>query len=111
MGAKELTKYQERAISSLKVLSGDKLKLVTDFIEYLKDREEWEATFEVLANEKMMADIKAAEEDWKAEKKQKFISWSKVKRSVSRATKTHQKLGDRTGRGVNKAIEGLRISF
>ncbi len=82
MGAKGVTKDQERAISSLKVLSGDKLKLVSDFIEYLKDREEWEATFEVLANKKMMADIKAAEEDWKARRKERFIPWDKVKRSV-----------------------------
>ena len=82
MGAKGVTKYQERAISSLKVLSGDKLKLVSDFIEYLKDREEWEATFEVLANKKMMADIKAADEDWKTRRKERFIPWDKVKRSV-----------------------------
>ena len=82
MGAKGVTKDQERAISSLKVLSGDKLKLVSDFIEYLKDREEWEATFEVLANKKMMADIKAADEDWKTRRKERFIPWDKVKRSV-----------------------------
>ena len=82
MGVKALKKYQERAVSSLKELPEDKLRLLLDFIEYLKDRDEWEATWEIMFNNKMMADIKAANADWKAGRREMFIPWEKIRRNV-----------------------------
>jgi len=82
MGIQELKKYQEKAISSLKELSEEKLKVAVDFIEYLQSKEEWEVTWEILANEEMMANIRKAEKDWREGRKENFIPWSQLKRDV-----------------------------
>ncbi len=70
--------YQKEAVSSLNELSEEKLKVALDFIEYLKDREEWEATWEVLGNKKMMEEIKIADDDWEKGQRKNFVSWEKV---------------------------------
>jgi hypothetical protein len=36
--------YQKRVIEKIKILSEDRLKAALDFIEYLGEKEEWEAT-------------------------------------------------------------------
>lgn len=82
MGAPDIEKSQDRAISALKELSEDKLRVAADFIEYLRSREEWEATWETMGDEKMMADIRAADEDWEAGRREKFTSWGKMKSNV-----------------------------
>ncbi|MFQ6073095.1 MAG: DUF2281 domain-containing protein, partial [Methanosarcinales archaeon] len=39
---------EKRVIEKIKTLSEDRLKTVIDFIEYLEEKESWEATLEVL---------------------------------------------------------------
>ncbi len=82
MKTTEIKEYQEEAVSSLNELSEEKLKVALDFIEYLKDREEWEASWEILGNKKMMEEIKIADDDWKRGQRKNFIPWEKVKRNV-----------------------------
>jgi len=82
MKAIEIKECQKEAVSSLNGLSEEKLKVALDFIEYLKDREEWEATWEILGNRKMMKEIKMANNDWGKKRKESFIPWEKVKRNV-----------------------------
>ena len=82
MRAREIKEFRDRAISSLKELPEDKLRVAVDFIEYLRSREEWEATWEIMGDEKMMADIKAADEDWEAGRSGKFTPWDEIKRNV-----------------------------
>jgi len=82
VGTDETKKYEERALASLKRLPEEKLRTVVDFIEYLQNKEEWEATWETLTDEQMMADIEAAEEDWKAGRRVDFLPWDQVKRDV-----------------------------
>ena len=82
MKATGIKECQEEAVSSLNELSEEKLKVALDFIEYLKDREEWETTWEILGNKKMMEEIKIADKDWGKGEKENFVSWEKVKRNV-----------------------------
>jgi hypothetical protein len=82
MEVDEIKKYEERALISLKRLPEEKLRTAVDFIEYLQSREEWEATWEILTERQIMADIEAAEEDWKAGRKENFLPWDQIKRDV-----------------------------
>jgi len=52
------------------------------FIGYLAEKEEWEATWEILSDENAMKNIKAADEAWKAKRKEEFISWDAVRKDV-----------------------------
>lgn len=74
--------YQERVVSSLRELSQDRLKVVLDFVEYLRSREEWEATADILGDEKTVSAIRAAESDWQAGRKEKFVPGDRAKRRV-----------------------------
>ena len=74
--------YKKKAIEKLDVLSSDRLKVVLDFIEYLEQKEELDATLEILADEESMRNIRAADQDWEAGRMHEFISWKKVKRHV-----------------------------
>ena len=51
-------------------------------IEYLEQKEELDATLEIVADEKSMRNIRAADQAWEAGRVQEFISWNKVKRHV-----------------------------
>jgi mRNA-degrading endonuclease RelE of RelBE toxin-antitoxin system len=51
--------YKRKAIKKLDVLSSDRLKVVLDFIEYLEQKEELDATLEILADQESMQNIRA----------------------------------------------------
>lgn len=42
MSSKTVAMYMKKAIAALDEISEDRLKVALDFIEYLKDKEEWE---------------------------------------------------------------------
>ncbi len=44
-----------------------------------EDLEAWRETFEIMADKKLMAQIKQADTDWKTGKKEAYVSWDKVK--------------------------------
>lgn len=73
-------RIKERAKQLIDSLSTDKAKLILDFIEYLNEKEEWEATKEILEDKEMMEDIRACDEDLKEDRMDKFVPWDKVKR-------------------------------
>ncbi|PKL52450.1 MAG: hypothetical protein CVV37_01015 [Nitrospira bacterium HGW-Nitrospira-1] len=74
-----LKKEAKKAIDKL---SEEKVKVAIDFIDYLKEKEEMEATFEILASRELMAQIEEAEKALKKGKLEDFIPWEKVKRNV-----------------------------
>jgi len=74
--------YKQRAIEKLNLLSPDRLKVVLDFIEYLEQKEEIDATLEILSDENSMQNIREADEAWKSGRMNEFVSWNKVKRHV-----------------------------
>ncbi len=75
--ARELRKQ----ISNLaRQLSPERLRIAVEFMEFLKEREEWEAAWDILTDPKMMAMIRKAEADLKVRRMEAFIPWERVKR-------------------------------
>jgi len=72
--------YQKRVMEEIKTL--ERLRVALDFIEYLEEKEEWEATLEVLRDEETMENIKDADEAWEARRMEEFVPWEKVRRDV-----------------------------
>ena len=74
-----LKKEAKKAIDKL---SDEKVRVAIDFIDYLKEKEEMEATLEILSSRELMAQIGEAEKAIKKGNLHKFVSWEKVKRNV-----------------------------
>ena len=54
-------------------LSPERLRIAVEFMEFLKEREEWEADWDILTDPKMMAMIRKAEARWKEKGKEAFV--------------------------------------
>ena len=71
---------KERTKQAIDRLSEARVRLILDFIEYLNEKEEWEATKEILEDKGMMEDIRACDEDIEKGETDNFIPWNEVKR-------------------------------
>ena len=71
---------KERTKQAIDRLSEARVRLILDFIEYLNEKEEWEATKEILEDKGMMEDIRACDEDIEKGEMDNFIPWNEVKR-------------------------------
>ena len=67
------------AKEALDALSEKNVSVVLDFIDYLREREEWEATDELLSDKKLLRDHKKAREEIR---KGKTVKWRSIKRNV-----------------------------
>ena len=76
------TALKREAKKAIDKLSNKKIKVAIDFIDYLKEKEEMEATLEILSSRELMAQIEEAEKAVKKGKLDEFIPWKKVKRNV-----------------------------
>lgn len=79
MQSATLKRQAKRAIDEL---SEEKVKVAVDFIDYLRKKEEMEATLEVLSSHELMVQIAEAERSLKKGRSEDFIPWEKVKRNV-----------------------------
>ena len=52
------TALKREAKKAIDKLSNEKIKVAIDFIDYLKEKEEMEATLEILSSRELMAQIK-----------------------------------------------------
>ncbi len=73
------TTIRKKVNEAIKTLSEEKSRVVLDFINYLGEREEWEATGELLSDKKLLMDYKAAKEEIK---KGNTVKWNAIKRNV-----------------------------
>ena len=76
------TALKREAKKAIDELSEEKVKVAIDFIDYLKQKEEMEATLEILSSRELMAQIEEAEKSIKKGKLDEFVPWEKVKRNV-----------------------------
>lgn len=60
-------------------LSAERVKVLADLAAFLKQREEWEATLEIMANEELSEAIEASREAWKHCKREEFIPFNSEK--------------------------------
>jgi len=70
---------KKKAKEAIETLSDKKARVALDFIDYLREREEWEATAELLSDKKLLMDYKAAREEIK---KGNTAKWKAIKRNV-----------------------------
>ncbi|MDP2937450.1 MAG: hypothetical protein Q8O86_13275 [Dehalococcoidia bacterium] len=57
--------YKERIVTLLDTLPTSRLRSILDYVEYLRDREAWEETKEILADKDLLARLEEADRDWK----------------------------------------------
>ena len=76
------TALKKEAKKAIDGLSEEKVRVVIDIIEYLKEKEEAEATLEVLSSHELTEQIEEAEKSLKKGRLEDFIPWEKVKRHV-----------------------------
>ena len=70
---------QQQAIELIEQLSTEKLKAVIDYLNYLQDKEAWEATRELASDPEIAKSLERAEADVRAGRLKR---WSDVKRDV-----------------------------
>jgi hypothetical protein len=68
-------KATKRKVSELTV---DELKSVIHEV-IAEDMEVWRETLEIMADRKLMNQIKEADADWKTDKKKAYVSWNDLK--------------------------------
>lgn len=76
------TTLKNRAKKTIDELSEDKIKVAVDFLDYLKKKEDMEATLEILSSDELLKQLKATEKAKKTGKWNEFVSWDKIKRHV-----------------------------
>ena len=75
--------YKSKLLEELKSLSEDRVKAVADFAAYLREREEWEATAEILGNEELVQQVKGSQKAWADGRKEEFVSLEELKAKLN----------------------------
>lgn len=73
---------KREAKKALDELSEEKLRVAMDFLGYLREKEEMEATLEILSSHELMAQLEEAAKAIKGGKLYEFMPWERVKRDV-----------------------------
>jgi len=71
--------YRDRLLEEVESLSEERIKALADFAAYLREREDWEATAEILGNEEMSQDIRRSRKAWTEGRKEEFVSLDELK--------------------------------
>ena len=66
---------KEKAKQVIDRLSEGRVKLILDFIEYLNEKESWEATQELFEDKNIMEAYREAKKDLKEGRMENFIPW------------------------------------
>ena len=75
--------YKGKLLEEVKSLSEGRVKAVADFAAYLKEREEWEATAEILGNEELAKQVKRSRKAWAEGRKGEFVSLEELKAKLN----------------------------
>lgn len=75
--------YKRRLLEEIKTLSEGRVKALADYAAYLGEREEWEATAEVLGNPVMARQIRKSRKAWAEGRKADFLSLAEIKAKLS----------------------------
>ena len=70
---------QQQAVELIEQLSTEKLKVLIDYLNYLHDKEAWEATHELASNPEIAKSLERAEADVRAGRLKR---WTDVRRDV-----------------------------
>lgn len=70
---------KKQAKEAIETLSDKKARVALDFINYLREREECEATDELLSDKRLLMDYKVAKDEIK---KGNTVKWKNIKRNI-----------------------------
>jgi hypothetical protein len=71
--------YRSRLLEELESLSDERIKALADFAGYLREREEWESTAEILGNEELAGEKCRSPEAWAEGRREEFLSLDELK--------------------------------
>jgi hypothetical protein len=75
--------YKSKLLEEVKSLSEERVKAVADFAAYLKEREEWEATAEILGDEGLVQQVKESRKAWAEGREEGFVSLEELKAKLN----------------------------
>jgi hypothetical protein len=75
--------YRGKLLEEVKSLSEERVKVVADFVAYLREREAWEATAEILGNEELVQQVKESRKAWAEGRKGEFVSLEELKAKLN----------------------------
>lgn len=75
--------YKAKVLEEMASLSEERIKALADFAAYLKGREEWETTSEILGDKKTAEQIRLSRKAWAEGRKEEFIPLSELKAALN----------------------------
>ena len=75
--------YKSKLLEEVKSLSEERVKALADFAAYLKEREEWEATAEIMGDEQMVEQVKESRKAWAEGRKEEFVPLNELKAKLN----------------------------
>jgi len=75
--------YKSKLLEEVKSLSDGRVKVLADFAAYLKEREEWETTGEILGNEELAQQVKESRKAWTEGRKEEFVALDELKAKLN----------------------------
>ena len=77
------TNYKDKLLEEVKTLSEERVKALVDFARYLKEREEWEATAEILGNVDVVRQVRESRKAWAEGQREKFITLDELRAKLN----------------------------
>jgi len=71
--------YRDRLLEEVESLSEDRIKALADYVGYLREMEEWEATAEILGNDELAEDLRRSRKAWAEGRKETFVPLDELK--------------------------------
>jgi hypothetical protein len=71
--------YRSRLLEKLESLFEERIKALADFAGYLRQREEWESTAEILGNEELAEETRESRQAWAEGRREGFLSLDELK--------------------------------
>jgi tyrosyl-tRNA synthetase len=74
---------KSKLLEEVKSLSEERVRAVADFAAYLREREAWEATAEILGDDELVQEVKESRKAWAEGRKEEFVSLEELKAKLS----------------------------
>jgi len=71
--------YRDRLLEEMDSLSDDRIRALADFAAYLREREEWEATAEILGSDELAEDLRRSRKAWAEGRREEFVPLDELK--------------------------------
>jgi mRNA interferase RelE/StbE len=109
-------KLRDQAKKAIDELSDEKVIDVVEFIEYLRGKEETEATLEIMSSRELMAQVQEAEMSIGEGTFKNFIPWERGEKGTYKvflhktAAQYYEAADSKTARMINSIIEAISVN-